>query len=1080
MKIRNALLIFGASLAFSCGVFSQAKDMLVTKADSELEAYDTISLYDTCFDDKDGETFGSMALRPCAWNTYIPSDENTTKSFALQFEFEAYGDMTDALEIKACGSGEWDTGHIYQISLSNTWGTNGVIVFFERNNGTIIYKTKDLYCNLGAGARHTIEFGSIYLKDSTNTFNFVKYDGNYLYQEEKTPYSHERSTKVGYSYTGNNIFVGSTTSQQSENTQILQFSYLSTGREGIYLNASCNNIPSGNEVVGAPVSQYNLLLNGKPMYQHGVNNLITKISDVEENSYYLNLKAGDIKLKESDIISISNEFRFYNNGTTYSMSVIPVNFLFNKNQMSQLSDIHSYLHNRIANHCDLENYDSDKVSTINQIVTDAETPIKTASSMKDLWDLYYHYILELDAIPLNEEKAQEILDNAKEAAKDELDALVDKDKYLKDEFDIVELYVKNAKEEIDSPAVDTIEKIEEIVSETKNLIAGEKTKLQYREEEIIANGITEDTAKYLESYEIVTTTDLCTTDNLMFYDKYGDKYTYHSGGYDDTSTRIATSINNPNGNMIFQFTYESDDPSARCLIKKDQKEKFGAQIFIILRGLSDTDAYRFDIATITGDKKNAGVALATLKNDIAIDRLEYNAQLEASKPYNIRCGAIDLKDYDRTFLFMEIEDELVIATVVDSLSESAPTIRITDSYAEGNHYAKISPIEDEEKLTKNKYKTLLGRLILDEESSTDGRLFATLQDNNIPVGTQLFPVKEGSFKINNKELKMSDVHPSTYIEKIGPNKYIIVFSDYELQDNDAIFIGGYFAGLNTDTMTKSIYQLFDTTFTYHDSSKSWEQPVPTDRNTIVLEAKQTIQYYLNKENYSEASKAEIDRLVEFFTAKVDETETENINALVQEALRALDKVNTLLDDYKIAAKEELFNYKSADQYRDEEKADINRILQDAFTKIDACVDNNNVDQIVVKVKEQLDDIKTINQITAEELANAKKVAKNEIDDYAGLLDLSRYNDENAELLTSMTYAALDDINSATSIEEINNIVSKYKQDVKDVKTKDGSSFDGEKYKKKGCGGSIIAGSVITCLISFTGVALLFVRKIKED
>ena len=76
--------------------------------------------------------------------------------------------------------------------------------------------------------------------------------------------------------------------------------------------------------------------------------------------------------------------------------------------------------------------------------------------------------------------------------------------------------------------------------------------------------------------------------------------------------------------------------------------------------------------------------------------------------------------------------------------------------------------------------------------------------------------------------------------------------------------------------------------------------------------------------------------------------------------------------------------------------------------------------------------------------------------------------------------ARTDVDNATSQEEVQRIVDEFKQAIKDVKTNDGSTFDGEKYiekgARKGCGGSVVASSIIISVIALCGMALLLKKK----
>ena len=1040
---------------------------------AELEPYDKVTLSDACIDDYDKVAFDHTVLTPSCWNTFVTSEENTTNSFSFEFYYETYSKVDTNLFIRVGTSGAYETGHHYRIDLNNTWGPKGVILFYEYNNGGQVYKTKDLECDLAPGKRHKIEFGSVYIKDSTDTFNFVNHDGIQIYGERRTPASHDRTTKVSCAYAQNNLFFGSTPTTPKQNTQILKYSFISENKKGIYLDGVVNDIPAGWEIKGAPASKYNALYNGEPLFTYGNSYPMAKPSADERNSYYLDLSAGNVTLKEGDVITLSGDYHFYANNKAYSMGVVPISMLVGKNQtMTQIENIYTYLYNKIATNNDLAYYDDDKVLLINQIVEEAETALPAISNMKALWDAYHAYIEELDAIPFNEEKAREILNNAKEDAKAELNALLDPNKYIEANLEIVQGYVSDAIGQIELETTDTVKKVQEIVIEAKELIAKVKTKQQSIEEMILEPG-DELPVEYLEDYEVVTTTDLCAVGDLVFLDTV-DK-SYHSGGFDDTTARIATSSENPKGNMIFQFTYESDDPSARGTYQSGAKA--GAQIHIRMRGPNAMNAYRFDIAVPIDGESDIGVALSTLKSDIAVNRIVYNAKLVADTQYKIECGAIDLDNYNRTLLFMRIDGKMVIKTIVDVIDEVQPTICIMDSIVATNHMAKMSPIE--EGTTKADNANLIGRLILDESSDKD-TLLVTLRDNDIEVGSILYPVEKEAFKLNGEEI--SAARPTTKLQKTGQNKYVVAIDEYEFKDGDEVTIGGHFAGFVTSTVTKNIYRLFETTFTYHEASNSWSQVTPTDPDVIVYEAQETIKNYVNLSDYSETNAQAIKNIIDEYVEQIGAASVEQVPSILEEGLKRIDAISTLLDDYKTNAKEELNNYRSKDLYRDEEKASLEKILSDAYQLIDNCNDYTSIDLAVQEAKGQINELKTAAQRDVEDLADAKKDAGISVQAYSSLIQMERYSDENADNITNMTYKVLEDIEKATSIDEVNTLVSTYKENVKNVKTKDGSTFDGEKYieKAKGCGGSIVAASALSFVALFSAAILVILKKLKGE
>ena len=622
------------------------------------------------------------------------------------------------------------------------------------------------------------------------------------------------------------------------------------------------------------------------------------------------------------------------------------------------------------------------------------------------------------------ERYAEILAQTKIDAALELDALADQDAYDDANYAIVEGIVNNAKAAVENAT--TIEQINAIVANAKEqLLAQAKTKLALIEESIMSsNDLLEE---YLEAYDVITTTDLSAVGPIVIKAKGAGGYS--SGGYDDTTTRYVTSPQNLDGNAIFQFSYSSSDPTSN---------EYGAQAYIRMRG-SDSDCYRFDIANDVGEG-HAGVGISVLSSDVAVDRKVFDANFEANESYKIECGSIDLAGYARTLLFIRINGEVVVKEIVDSVNEQQAAIRIMDSYTSGDDVARFAPIEAGTTKSQNN-PTLLGRLKLDESSNKSG-LFATLKANSLPENATLFPNESGAFTINGEEVE--SWRSTTNIKKVGDQKYKVEFDSAGLSDGDVVHVGGYFSYLD-DEYVKSGFRFFDAEFVYHASSDSWTQNVPTDRETIVYEAKETLQNYANNALYSEANQAVIAGIVEEYLGKIDAAETEQISAVLAEALALIDAVPTILDEAKAAAKSELASYRSEDLYRDEEKAELNEILASAYDAIDAAANQSEIDAIVAEAKAAIDELKTAEQRDAEDLAAKKKAAKADINALAGKLEMDRYSDANQDALTNLTYAALEDIDKATSEAEIDQIVESYREDIIAVETKDGSVFDGDKY-----------------------------------
>lgn len=995
-----------------------------------LETYDKVTLSDSGFEDRDQVSFDFNGLAPSGWNTFVTSSENTTSSFAVEFLYKSYSKLDDTLSITVGGTG-YRQGHYYQLHLNNTWGPNGVIYFGEYNNSTEHYRCSDLEYDLSPGTQHTIEFGSICIQDSNETYNYVKYDGTRIYGEKRTPYSTSRTTRIACKYSSTNIFLGSTPTTPKENNQVLRVNHYASGTNGVYLDGSINDIPNNWDTKGAPVKKDNLLQNGIAVeLAHAGNPPLAKPGDGEQNSYYLSFSDAGMTINNGDYITLCDEYRFYGNNKAYSMNVIPSTMKFVNGAMIHVEDLNTELLNNIKNHVNISYYDSDKVDEINGIFAEADTTMISTVEIHALWDLYHNYISDLDLIPISEEKYAELLAASKADGKDELDAIASPENYDETNLAIVTPIVNDAKSDID--AATTIEEVDQIVQDAKTEIAANaKTKQVAAEEAIMASDTLLD--EYLEAYDVITTTDLSCVGDMVFHNKDSGT-SYSSGGFDDTTTRFATSSQNTDGNVIFQFNYSSTDPHSR---------EYESQIFIRMRGAgSDSDCFRFEIGNSIGE--DAGVGIGKLVADHPADRLTYNSQLAENTTYKIECGCIDLEGFARTLLFMKVNNNLVLKEIVDSYAEHQPTIRIMDSFTEGDDEARLSPIEEgTSKGTNN--PTLLGRLMLDP-TSTKTNLSVTLKANSLPVDATLFPAEENAFTVGGQEI--AKWRSETNIRKTLNDKYSIVFNSNDLvEDGTVVHIGGLFSYLNGE-LSKSLYRFFATDFVYREATNSWSQTTPTDRETILYEAKETLNNYVTETEYSAENWTKINDIITEYVGKLDAAETEQIQSVLNEALGKIDVIPTILGEAKAAGKNELATYSVGKTYRSEEQAELNKILNDAYEQIDAAADQTTINSIVATAKAKINALKTAEQRDAEDLLASKKSGKAEVNSLSALLEMDRYSEEDQEKLVNLTYDALANIEKATSEEEVANIVAKYKESIKEVQTTDGSIFDGEKYVKE--------------------------------
>ena len=822
-----------------------------------------------------------------------------------------------------------------------------------------------------------------------------------------------------------------------------------TSTHQIYRLVECENY---DELCVVPVQTRWNYSNGKisGTYMYNANGeLIIAIGESDTNI--------NVPLK---IINLNKGLIGYQNESLYTVApnVPIVNLEFNGSVFEPIENIDEYLIQALHDYVDLDCYDIDQQAVITNIIQNAQLSITSAVSMRDKWAAFNDAKALLDEVPMNPEKLEEY----KQAAIRQVNALVDETKFEPEQLVIVQGYVDDAIIAIN--AATSVKAIRDIVEDTKAKIATVITKQEVIEQRIMA--LEKGYEQYLASNEVITTSDICAVGDLNFYPKDDAEHESYSSytGPDSVYSRFATKPENEYGNVTMKFKYQSTNPSSN---------KYGSQIFVRMRGTA-ASCYIFDIAkNIDG---SVGVGLAKFIQDIKFDTQEAKYNFAANTEYEIECGAIDIAGYDRTFLFMKINGEFVLKTIVDrhDISILAPTVLIMDSHTKDSSGESATMSAVETGTTKSDLATSIGRPILDASASSES-LKVSFRSNTLPVGAKLYPMETGAYAYNG--LEIDNTHTPATITKISETQYSISLLGIAIQNNDTIHIGGCYAYYDENTNVKTVFKISDTTFTYHASTSSWSQSEPS-LEEVKQEAIDYLNSSVNLDDYSEANQRVLQAILDEYTERItNATSKDEVEFLLDSALTEIKGVQTLLDEYKERAKEGLNAYKSPSLYRDEEKAELSSILANAFSRIDACNDTDSIDYIVATTKQQIDALKTAAEYEVEELASEKRLAKTTIETYIGLVELNRYTDENVAKIQQLAMQARSDVDNATSIEEVRQIVSTFKEAIKQVPTKDGSTFDGEKYiepgsNKKGCGGEINSAAIIVPVLSLVALVLL--------
>lgn len=199
-------------------------------------------------------------------------------------------------------------------------------------------------------------------------------------------------------------------------------------------------------------------------------------------------------------------------------------------------------------------------------------------------------------------------------------------------------------------------------------------------------------------------------------------------------------------------------------------------------------------------------------------------------------------------------------------------------------------------------------------------------------------------------------------------------------------------------------------------------------------AKETINGYVSDITvYSESNQTVVNQAKETALSAVDAaTSKEFIEAAVSGYKTAVDAVKTIaqeLCDYKESKKTELGSYLNKSLYSEANKLVIDEKVSAGCVAIDSASDVAGVDSAVASAKAALDAIKTIAQ---EQLEAAIAAAKLEIEGY--ITDLSLYSDANKTVIAGIISEAEDQLDAATDVDLVDEIVANAKDDLDDVLT----------------------------------------------
>ncbi len=213
----------------------------------------------------------------------------------------------------------------------------------------------------------------------------------------------------------------------------------------------------------------------------------------------------------------------------------------------------------------------------------------------------------------------------------------------------------------------------------------------------------------------------------------------------------------------------------------------------------------------------------------------------------------------------------------------------------------------------------------------------------------------------------------------------------------------------------------------------------------ILEGQKTaaiteVENYKNKDDYRDTEKTQLETLIANTKNAINQATSKTaIDGAVTQFKASADALKTNAQyeaeefaAYKATKISEVENYKDKNDYRDEEKAQLEGLINAAKTAINDATSREVIDGVVTTFKTNADALKTNAQHEAEEFAAYKETKVSEVEGYKTATD---YRETEQTQLATLIQTAKASINNATTKDEINNAVTEFKTAADALKTK---------------------------------------------
>lgn len=712
---------------------------------------------------------------------------------------------------------------------------------------------------------------------------------------------------------------------------------------------------------------------------------------------------GDITLQNNKKIGFSlNEVAFHKIGPKVNDYEV-VNF-------------RKYLFDSINNGYDANNYSGEAKAEVARILADLDNDISEPETVKEVYKVYNEINARLANFDVDPSAATEYLNQLKQNAINEIKNYPVYENYFPEQQEIINGYISAFVNEVE-PLTNKRD-IVDLLNQTKNKINNVKVKKTVMREAVLNQ--TPGFEEYLCAYDGVSLNDL----NLNTLTYHGD-YTERKNNDFNTNSQDFNQYNsfipsreNKKGNVVFQFLYQTNAIPVT-----------GGNVMVALRGMAYS-GYKFAIDTNT-----RGCYVTSIGQDSSSWIGGTSFIFVNDETFIVEVGAIDLIEFNLTWLFVRVDGEIRYAAVVDSLGicvNPRVSIAANDNFEDGNDYPGTWTVANYGASTSSKGNKYVSSPQLNKEFVSNNKtIYCSSFENEIPYSNDVSYVFHPSspdvitLTRGGATTSIGDIF-IPIMAKVSPTDYQIDIKDWDFVDGDILTIKGQFTYFVEKTKTKQAFIFGKMVLVYNASANVWDQNCFLD--DYKEDAKLQLDYFVDLDDYSQKVALAVSGVISKGKKQIDncvsQEEVENIlNATKAKLLR----FKTVLESLRSLAISEVKEYKKdqIDNYRDEELREIKNLQEEAILNINNALTEEEIVDIVIAFKESVDSLKTNAEYDKEELEEARRNGIKKIQNHYASLNIDKYSDKKREQINNDTIKAISDVESAKSIQEIDQIVKQY-------------------------------------------------------